>query len=368
MRLCRLPCGKALPFREFFMLMRLRLKEEAQPPFSCWLPWVRHSLTTRIAAKPPRSMRIVFMGTPESAVPSLQRLLSDGHDVVAVWTQPDKPAGRGDKMHSPAIKEFALAHGLQVEQPKKIRIEQAKDLFASYKADLAVVVAYGRILPSEYLSAPRRGCINVHFSLLPLYRGAAPANWAIVTGERKTGVTTMFIEEELDSGPILLQRETMIGETETAPELMGRLSEVGAELLSETLSQLDVITPRPQHDRDATFAPLLTKQHGLINWSNSAFTIGRCVRGFQPWPNAYTFYRSQRLIVWKASVEAAQPGQETQKDGQVIVAQGDDLLVRCGEGTALRLFEVQPEAKRRMSVRDFLNGTHLRIGERFGEV
>jgi methionyl-tRNA formyltransferase len=308
------------------------------------------------------------MGTPESAVPSLQRLLSDGHEVVAVWTQPDKPAGRGDKMHSPAIKEFALAHGLEVEQPAKIRIEQAKDLFASYHADVAVVVAYGRILPAEYLSAPRRGCINVHFSLLPLYRGAAPANWAIVNGEKKTGVTTMFIEEELDSGPILRQRETPIGETETAPQLMQRLSLVGADLLSETLSQLDVITPRPQHDRDATFAPMLTKVHGLIDWSNSAVTIERCVRGFQPWPNAYTFYKSHRLIVWRASIQAAPPGEETRMEAEVIVAHGDDLVVKCGEGTALRLLEVQPEAKRRMTVRDFLNGTHLQIGDRFGEV
>lgn len=312
------------------------------------------------------------MGTPESAVPSLRRLLQDGHDIVAVWTQPDKPAGRGDKMRSPPIKEFARDHGLHVEQPMKIKTDQAKDLFASYNADVAVVVAYGRILPPEYLSAPRRGCINVHFSLLPLYRGAAPANWAIVNGEKRTGVTTMFIEEELDSGPILLQRDTLIGETETAPELMQRLSEVGADLLSETLSQLDVITPSPQRDRDATFAPLLAKADGLINWSSSASTIERCVRGFQPWPNAYTFHKSHRLIIWRASVEASPPGEDGGRDGgqdgEVIIAHGDDLLVKCGEGTALRLLEVQPEAKRRMTVRDFLNGTHLKNGDRFGEV
>lgn len=309
------------------------------------------------------------MGTPESAVPSLERLVDDGHEIVSVWTQPDRVSGRGqEKWREPPVKEFALVHGLEVEQPAKIRIAQAKGLFASYEADVAVVVAYGRILPPEYLSAPRRGCINVHFSLLPLYRGAAPANWAIINGEKKTGVTTMFIEEELDSGPILMQRETLIGESETAPQLMHRLSEVGAELLSETLSQLDVITPRPQHDRDATFAPLLTKTHGLIEWSNSAVTIERCVRGFQPWPNAYSFYKSHRLIVWRASVQAAPPGEEARNDGEVIVAHGDDLIVKCGEGTALRLLEVQPEAKRRMTVRDFLNGTHLQIGDRFGEV
>ena len=311
-------------------------------------------------------MRIVFMGTPESAVPSLERLLQDGHDIAAVWTQPDKPAGRGDKIHSSPIKEFALEHGLPVEQPKKIKTQEAKEMFASYHAELAVVVAYGRILPPEFLRAPQRGCINVHFSLLPLYRGAAPANWAIVSGEQKTGVTTMFIEEELDSGPVLLQRETMIGETETTPQLMQRLAVVGADLLSETLAQLDTITPRPQHDRDATFAPLLTKQHGLINWLNNAATIERCVRGFQPWPSAYTHYKAHRLIVWKASVTESAAIEA--REGEVLVAHGDDLVVKCGADTALRLLEVQPEAKRRMGVRDFLNGTHLKVGDRFGEV
>jgi methionyl-tRNA formyltransferase len=306
------------------------------------------------------------MGTPESAVPSLERLLQDRHEIAGVWTQPDKPAGRGDKMHSPPIKEFALAHGLPIEQPQKIKTQEAKDLFASYDADLAVVVAYGRILPPEFLSAPRRGCINVHFSLLPLYRGAAPANWAIVNGDVKTGVTTMFIEAELDSGPILLQRETMIGETETTPELMQRLAIVGADLLSQTLKQLDEITPRPQHSADATFAPMLQKTVGKINWSNPAAALERCVRGFQPWPNAYTNYKSQRLIIWKSSVaELETPGAVP---GEVVAAHGDDLVVTCGEQTALRLIEVQPEGRRRMSVRDFVNGTHLQIGDRFGEV
>jgi len=310
-------------------------------------------------------MRIVFMGTPESAVVSLERLLKDGHEVAAVWTQPDKPSGRGDKIHSPPVKEFALAHRLNIEQPAKIKTSEAKELFASYNADVTVVVAYGRILPPEYLTAARKGCLNVHFSLLPRYRGAAPVNWAIVRGEEKTGVTTMFIEEELDSGPILLQRETSIGETETAPQLMQRLATMGADLLSETLRQLDEITPRQQEESEATFAPLLTKADGLIDWSASAAAIERSVRGFQPWPNAYTYYQTRRLIIWRSEVE------ETSHEGEpgsVVAAHGDDLVVKCGEDTLLRLFEMQPEAKRRMSAKDFINGTHLRIGDRFGEV
>jgi len=313
----------------------------------------------------PRIMRIVFMGTPESAVPSLQRLLNDGHEVAAVWTQPDKPAGRGDKMHSPAVKEFALTHGLRIEQPQKIRIEESKALFASYQADLAVVVAYGRILPAEYLSAPRRGCINVHFSLLPRYRGAAPVNWVIVNGEEQTGVTTMFVQEELDSGPILLQRGTQIGSTETALELMHRLAAIGAELLSETINLIDELKPVAQDESKATLAPLLTKAAGLIDWTSAAAEIERRVRGLQPWPNAYTYWKSQHLILWQAS--AHDHSEYLAAPGEVIAAHGDELIVSCGEKTALRLLELQLEGKRRLTSRDFLNGTHLKMGDRFGQ-
>jgi len=262
------------------------------------------------------------------------------------------------------VKEFALAHGLTIHQPEKIKTAEARELFASHNAEAAVVVAYGRILPAEFLRAPRRGCINVHFSLLPLYRGAAPINWAILNGETKSGVTTMFIEEKLDVGPILLQRDTEIKADETAPELTARLSLVGAELLSETLASLPSITPRSQHDRDATLAPMLKKEDGLIKWTTSAFAIERCVRAFQPWPNAYSHCRSRHLIIWRAI--AARTGQREAVPGEISVAHGDDLIVNCGEQTELRLVEVQPEGKRRMSVRDFLNGTHLRVGEKLG--
>ena len=309
-------------------------------------------------------MRIVFMGTPQAAVPTLRQCVTDGHEVVAVWTQPDRPAGRGNKVSFSPVKEFALSHGLEVFQPPRIKNEEAKQLFASHDADVAVVVAYGRILPDEFLRAPRRGCINVHFSLLPLYRGAAPANWAIVNGETETGVTTMFIEPALDTGPILLQSKTEIGETETAPELMERLAVIGAGLLGETLARLDELTPRPQSDRDATFAPILRKEDGLIDWSRSAAEIERRVRGFQPWPNAYTIFNSKGLTIWRAQPVDSPNTNAT--PGEVIVAHGDELLVSCGEQTALRLLEVQPEARKRLTVRDFINGLHVKVGDRFG--
>ena len=309
-------------------------------------------------------MRIVFMGTPEAAVPTLRRCLEDSHEVVAVWTQPDKPSGRGNKVSFSPVKEFALSQGLSVFQPARIKNDEAKQLFSSHDADLAVVVAYGRILPEEFLRAPRRGCINVHFSLLPKYRGAAPTNWAIINGEKETGVTTMFIEPALDTGPILLQSTTKIGEEETAPELMERLAGIGAELLGQTLARLDELRPQPQNDSAATFAPILKKEDGLIDWSQSAHAIERRVRGLQPWPNAYTNFRSKGLIIWEAEPLPAVAADVV--EGEVIVAKGDELFVKCGEQTALRLFEVQPEARKRIPVRDFINGMHLKVGERFG--
>lgn len=309
-------------------------------------------------------MRIVFMGTPQAAVPTLRRCVADGHEVLAVWTQPDKPAGRGKKISFSPVKEFALSHGLSVFQPTRIKTDEAKQLFASHDADVAVVVAYGRILPEEFLRAPRRGCINVHFSLLPLYRGAAPANWAIINGETETGVSTMFIEPTLDTGPILLQRTTTIGDKETAPELMQRLSEIGAGLLGETLAGLSDLTPRPQHDRDATFAPILKKEDGLIDWSQSAFDIERRIRGFQPWPNAHTSFKSKSLILWHAQPTVSVTSEIS--NGELIVAHGDELVVKCGQQTALRVLEVQPEGRKRMATRDFINGMHLKVGHRFG--
>ena len=310
-------------------------------------------------------MRIVFMGTPQAAVPTLRRIVADGHEVVAVWTQPDRPSGRGNKVSLSPVKEFALAHRLTVHQPQRIKTDEAKQLFASHDADVAVVVAYGRILPEKFLRTPARGCINVHFSLLPQYRGAAPTNWAIINGETETGVTTMFIEPALDTGPILLQRATKIGKSETAPELMERLSEIGAESLSETLTRLDELTPRPQNDSEATFAPILKKEDGLIDWTKDARAIAQRIRGLQPWPNAYTTFNGRGLTIWEA-----QPLLRVTSDiqpGEVIVAHRDELVVQCADRTALRVLEVQPEARKRLAARDFINGMHIRVGDRFGK-
>lgn len=310
-------------------------------------------------------MRIVFMGTPQAAVPTLRRCLEDGHEVVAVWTQPDRPSGRGNKVTPSPVKEFALSHNIPVYQPQRIKNDEAKKLFASHDADVAVVVAYGRILPEEFLHAPARGCINVHFSLLPKYRGAAPANWAIINGEKETGVTTMFLEPTLDTGPILLQRATQIGETETAPELMQRLSEMGAGLLSETLSRLDELTPQTQDHSQATFAPMLKKEDGLIDWHRPAKEIEQRIRGLQPWPAAYTTFNSRGLTIWEAqALFVVSPGVHP---GEVVVAMRDELVVQCGKQTALRVLEVQPEARKRLAARDFINGMHVKIGDRFGK-
>ena len=309
------------------------------------------------------------MGTPESAVPSLRRLVDDRHEIVAVWTQPDRPAGRGNKLHQSPVKEFAVQHNLTVHQPLKIRTQEAKELFASHQADAAIVVAYGRILPTDFLSAQRHGCINVHFSLLPKYRGAAPVNWAIVEGEKETGVTTMRIVEELDAGPVLRQRATEIGERETAPELMKRLANMGAELLSATLKGLEGIQPEAQRNEEATFAPILKREDGRIDWTMTAVEIDRRVRGFQPWPGAYTTLNSRRLIIRRATAESLP--QTSAEDrivaGQVIEAHGDKLLIGCGDSTRLQVLELQPEDSRRMSARDFLNGSHLKVGEMLGQ-
>jgi methionyl-tRNA formyltransferase len=309
-------------------------------------------------------MKIVFMGTPLAAAVSLERLVQAGHDVLAVYTQPDRPAGRGNKITQSAVKQLALERGLPVFQPLKIKSEETWDEFRAHKADVVVVVAYGRILPARFLMAFPMGAINVHFSLLPLYRGAAPVNWAIVNGDRETGVTTMQMDAGLDTGPILLQRSTMIGEDETSIDLMSRLSEIGAELLVETLERYPQLTPKKQEDDKATLAPLMKKEDGLISWVQDAADITNRIRGFQPFPTAFTSYEGKRLTIWAATPEVGDSN--SQGPGAILTATGDDLLISCGGNSVLRIKELQPEGKRRMQVRDFINGAKPKPGDLFG--
>ena len=310
-------------------------------------------------------MKIIFMGTPAAAVPSLQRLVSDGHEIVAVYAQPDRPSGRGNRITFSPVKEFAVQHDLPVFQPIKIKTPEAFEEFRSHNADVSVVVAYGRILPESFLNAFPKGAINVHFSLLPNYRGAAPVNWAIVNGETLTGVTTMRMDAGLDTGDILMQREIEIGPEENSPELIKRLSLIGADLLSETLSRLGVISQQPQDHEKATFAPIMKRENGLIDWSISAGEIVNMVRGFQPFPGSFTLYKGQKVTVWKAAA-ILNLDSESKRPGEIIKAHGGELVVSSGNRTALSIEELQLEGKRRMTTRDVLNGISMKVGELFG--
>ena len=306
------------------------------------------------------------MGTPQAAVPTLERIIEDGHEVVAVYSQPDRPSGRGNKIIFSPVKQYALENGIAVLQPTKIRTPEAVETFKSHGAEAAVVVAYGRILPESFLTAFPHGAINVHFSLLPKYRGAAPVNWAIANGETKTGVTTMKMDAGLDTGDILLQNETAIGREETAPELLTRLSFVGAELLSETLSRLNDLTPQKQVDAAATFAPILRREDGLVDWELSATEINNRIRGFQPFPSSYSHYNEQRVTIWKAKITEATASDKSLL-GTVISLEQKLIAVTCGGNTVLLIEEIQPEGKRHMHAADFINGNRLKIGDRFGE-
>lgn len=302
------------------------------------------------------------MGTPKAAVPSLESLIKAGHEVVAVYTQPDRPAGRGNIITQPPVKESAILHGIHVYQPEKLRTDEAIIEFKSHDADVAIVVAYGRILSADYLNAFRLGAINVHFSLLPKYRGAAPVNWAIVNGETETGVTTMKMDIGLDTGDILLQHTTSIGDDETAIELMDRLSVVGADLLIKTLSEFDNLSPIRQDDDLATLAPIMKKSDGEVDWSMSAKQIIDRFRGFQPFPSSFSFFRGQRVRFGKASLS------ETSTVGEVgcIIDLGKDhISVACGGGSAVDLIELQPEGKKMISAANFINGSKPIVGEMF---
>lgn len=304
------------------------------------------------------------MGTPAAAVPTLDTIVATGHEVVAVYTQPDRPSGRGNKVAFSPVKERALQLGIPIFQPLKVRTEDALELFRSHKADVAVVVAYGRILPIGFLTAYPKGAINVHFSLLPKLRGAAPVNWAIANGDEKTGVTTMRMDEGLDTGDILLQSETQIEPSETAIELMERLAELGADLLAETLDRLDEISPKMQAHELATHAPILARSDGEIDWNLTAKEIADRVRGFQPFPGSFTSFRGEKLTIWAAGTSSNVSNFEP---GDILEVERDAIIVGCGDATALRITELQQQGRKRLSARDFLNGVKIEEGERFSQ-
>jgi methionyl-tRNA formyltransferase len=316
------------------------------------------------------AMKLVFCGTPEFALPSLRRLLADQtFQIEALVTQPDRPRGRGYHVASSAVKDFALKSGIYVYQPEKIRDESTTLFFKRIDPDAVVIIAYGQIIPQHLIDIPRLGWINLHASLLPKYRGAAPINWAIVNGEKITGVTTMRIDAGMDTGPTLLQKEVTIGPDETAPELSRRLAEAGAGLVIESLVGLDLgkIVPRIQDNAQATKAPLLKKEFGQIDWSLPSRQIYDRLRGFDPWPGAFTWFRGQHCRVWgrptteadaiAVSASASQPG--------TIISSSGEILVPCGEGTRLRLDAVQLEGKKRITAKEFAHGARLAKAEAF---
>ena len=305
-------------------------------------------------------MNLVFLGTPSFAVPTLERIVEAGHRVVAVYTQPDRPKGRGGALATSPVKETALRLSLPVYQPERVRRPEVVEQLKQMNPEAMVVVGYGQIIPRTIIDIPPRGIINVHGSLLPKYRGAAPIQWAIANGEARTGVTTMRIDAGLDTGDMLLKWETAIGAEENAIQLGQRMSLAGADLLVETLAA--TIDPIPQDNSEASLAPILKKEDGLIDWTWPARKIFNRARGFLPWPGAYTSFRGQLFHIWKARVaEETGPG----APGSLVHLK-KRLLIAGGEGTMLELLEIQIEGRKRMPAEAFLNGHHLNENEVLG--
>ena len=307
-------------------------------------------------------MRILFMGTPDFAVASLSALLAAGHEVCGVFTQPDKPKNRGMKLQASPVKEFALAHDIPVFQPVKMRDGEAMGYIRDLDPALIVVAAYGRILPDDILDYPAHGCINVHSSLLPKYRGAAPINWAILNGDRTTGVTIMHMAAELDAGDIILQGETDIGPDETAPELFDRLAALGGGLLVEAVGQIErgEAARMPQTASEVTYAPMLGRELSPMDWTKPAQTLHDQVRGLLPWPCATAEFGGVRCKVFSTAVL---DGTTDLKPGTVAEAGKDGIVMACGGGSLLRVRELQPDGKKRMAAADFLRGHPLTAGE-----
>lgn len=310
-------------------------------------------------------MKLVYCGTPQFAVPPLERLAAAGFELQLVVTQPDRPQGRGMELTAPPVKQCALRLGLPVLQPEKIRKnEEFQARLRELRPDAIIVVGYGRIIPPWMLELPPYGNINVHASLLPKYRGAAPIQWALARGEKATGVTTMLLNEGLDTGDILLQRELPVTEEDTAVTLAPRLAEIGAELLVETLRGLEQnkITPAPQDGSQATLAPILTKEDGLVDFNRTAREISNRLRGFQPWPGAYTQFRGKNLKL----IGVKPAGMREGKALGALSVENEILYAACGGGTALEITALQPEGKKAMSAREFINGYRPLADERLG--
>ena len=308
-------------------------------------------------------MRVIFMGTPDFAVGTLEEIIKAGHEVVLVVTQPDKPRGRSGALQFPPVKECAVAHGIEVFQPKKIREEENVEYLRKYNADIMVVAAFGQLLPKSILDMPKYGCINVHASLLPKYRGAAPIQWSVINGDPVTGVTIMQMDIGMDTGDMIAKREVVIGEEETGGGLFDKLAEVGAKLCVDTMIEIEngTATRTPQNHEEATHVSMISKELGNIDWNKSAVEIERLVRGLNPWPSAYTKLDGKTFKIWKAAVAdrntAAVPG-------GIVKSEKNVLEVQTGEGV-LSLLEVQLEGKKRMEIDAFLRGYKVEEGTCF---
>ena len=313
-------------------------------------------------------MRVIFMGTPDFAVSTLEALLASPHEVLAVFTQPDKPRGRSGRLLPTPVKEAAVREGIPVYQPKKIREEENVQILREYDPDVIVVAAFGQIIPPSILNLPKYGCVNVHASLLPKYRGAAPIQWAVINGETESGVTTMQMAEGLDTGDMLLKCVIPLEKDETGGSLFDKLSKAGGELLLDTLRGLEegTIVPVPQPEKSPTeYARMLTKEMGRVDWNRTAVQIERLVRGLDPWPSAYTFLNGKQLKIWKAEIAGSasegQGGTGDMAPGTVADVLKDRFLVQTGEGL-LAVTEVQLEGKKRMDCASFLRGFDLERG------
>lgn len=305
-------------------------------------------------------MNIVFMGTPDFSVPCLERLVADGHRVSGVFTQPDKPKGRGKQIQFPPVKESALRHNIPVFQPKSMKDGEALAILKELNPELIIVTAFGKILPKEILEFPKYGCINMHASLLPKYRGAAPIQWSVINGEKESGVTAMQMDIGLDTGDMLLTKKVNINENMNAGELHDALSSLAAEVMAETISLTEKgkLQPVKQKDAESNYAPMLTKELCPIDWNDTALNVHNKVRGLSPWPTAITHYNGKTIKIHQTLLAGERKG----KPGEVITAD-KKLIVCCGDGQSVEIVTLQAEGKKAMAAADFLRGNRIEVGE-----